>query len=439
MFKGLQQKFSQGTPPVGGKKNPEVVLIQSAATLLGSEKLQPHLKNIKSLLNLPPKFYNRLYYQVIEQFAEFVQTLPETVHGTFANDGGFLEHGIERAARALSLCLAYFFPEEKSLNNMTPTQALWIYAVFTAALLLDIGKLAVKYKITLCQKDGTPIKDWHPYSASMVAQGKHYRYDFVKENRDNLRRLITSLLARQILTEATHIRDESENAIYEHENGFNWIASDPNVLEAWLALLSGEGRPMSSFMTMIPLADAQVIENHIKNLKTPGTPSTAGGGLFIGTIPTEDAMFSSTIATGEAFLQWLRNALIAGTVSVNQTNSHLQITQDGILISPEIFKEFAIENIHYKNPEVVEQQFRKFVELSQVSAGELGRRYSHVQGVYSVEMQKHLLITNPFLLYATGQIPAVNPNIIKLPATPTESNEATPTLPKNSNVPLQHR
>lgn len=437
MFKGLQQKFSKGISTAGDKKVPEVALIQSAATLLGSEKLQPHLKNIKSLLNLPPKFYNRLYYQVIEQFAEFVQALPETVHGTFANDGGFLEHGIERAARALSLCLAYFFPEEKSLNNMTPNQALWIYAVFTAALLLDVGKLAVKYKITLCQKNGTSIKDWHPYSSSMVAQGKYYKYDFVKENRDNLRRLITSLLARQILSESTHIRNESDHSIYEHENGFNWIASDPNVLEAWLALLSGEGRPMSSFMTMIPLADAQVIENHIKNLKIPGAPSTAGSGLFTGTIPTEDTVFTATLATGDAFLQWLRNALATNTISVNQTDSHVQITQDGILISPEIFKEFTLENPHYKAPEVVEQQFHKYLELYQASSGDLGRRYSHIQGVSTVAMRKHLLVTNVHLLYGMGQTPEINPNIVKQPVTAPITNEPVPT--KDLNATLQHR
>lgn len=404
IFRGVRQNslpLEKTKKAITQRKHPDAYLIQSAATLLANEKRQQHIKNIKSLLHLPPKLYNSLYYQVIEQFAEFVQNLPETAYGIFSGEGGFLEHGLERASRALSLCLTYFFQDEKSFKNISPQQALWIYAVFTAALLQDIGKLAVKYKITFCQKDGTEIQTWSSYTCSMVAQSKYYKYEFVKENREHLRRQVTPLLARQILDNAIDISKDNTNTML----GFNWITSDPDVLESWLSLLSGETRlPMSSFMTMIPLADIQVIENHIKNGKLPN--SGQPGGMFIG-LPqsiTDDAMFTSTLATGEAFFEWLHNGISNGTISVNQAKSNIHTTPEGyLMILPDTYKEFSIENAQYKNPEGIAQQVRKYTELFQESIANLGERYSVFGGQAKIEMDKVLVINNPAYLVAHGQ------------------------------------
>lgn len=405
IFKNIQQHFHKEN---AGEiaKHPDAILIKSGNALLSHEKRQQHISAVKTLLNLPPKIFNAIYNQLIEQFAEFVQSLPETVYGAFASEGGFLDHGIERASRALSLCVTYFFPEEKNLQNINSEQALWVYAVFTAALLYDVGKLAVKYDIKITRKNGSFIKKWVPYTSSMIAQGKYYQFEFVKENRDNLRRLVTPLLARQILQDATQHQDNSENS------GFNWLASNPDVLEAWLMLLSGETRvPMSSFMSLIPLADAQVIDSHIKNVRLGTVPA----GMFIGVNPqTNDSPFATTLATGDAFLDWLKTGLANGNISVNQKDSFIHTIQDGVLISSEIFKEFSHENLGFKNPEGAEQQFRKFLELYQAPIGDLGKRYSAIRGISSVEMDKYLLIQNVYLLFAMGQVPPASIHIVKL-------------------------
>src|SRR6185312_11740868 len=88
------------TAPQATPRNPEAYPVQTADTLLATEKRQQQLKTIKALLNLPPKLFDSLYYQAIKRFAEFVQNLPQTQRGVFANNGGFLDHGIERATRA---------------------------------------------------------------------------------------------------------------------------------------------------------------------------------------------------------------------------------------------------------------------------------------------------------------------------------------------------
>src|SRR5690349_5400511 len=120
MFKGLHQMLSKtAAQQHESTKHPHATPVESAATLLASTRHRDHLKNIKSLLHLPPKLYDTLYLRVIERFAEFVQNLPETQHGPFSNNGGFLDHGIDRASHALTLCLSYFFPDEKSFHSIT--------------------------------------------------------------------------------------------------------------------------------------------------------------------------------------------------------------------------------------------------------------------------------------------------------------------------------
>jgi len=389
MFTGLQQR----RPPKNANntaKLTETYIIKSGATLLATEKRLQHTRNIKNLLNLPPKLYQRLYQQVIVQFAEFTQELPETVQGAFASAGGFLDHGLERASRALSLCLAYFFPEEKNFQQASTQQSLWIYAVFTAALLYDVGKLGVKYQIDICKKDGTTLQTWLPYTSSMVAQGKYYKYDFLKENRDNLRRMITPLLARQILAEAENTGETEPNSI----GGFNWIASNPDVLEAWLALLSGDIRSVSAFLTVIPLADAQTIENHIKMVDIPGLPT--------------DQQIS------DAFLQWLRDALEKQQLSVNETDSLVHLTQEGVLIDREIFKTFSHENPQYESGSA-EQQFREQLKVYQSSIGDMIQQHRHIG---SSAAKDFILIANPALLFQLGGMPMNYSQLVKIQTTP---------------------
>jgi ferredoxin len=332
MFKGLHTTL-QKTKRVNPNQHQSIVALQTGVNLLVPEKRQQYLKNIKSLLNLPPKLYDHLYYKPIQRFAEFVQTLPETHHGLFSESGGLLDHALERASRALSILLAYFFAQEKNFQNISSQDALWVYAVFTAALLLDIGKIAVKYKITICHKDGEPLKEWLPFTGSMLQEGKYYKFEYAKENRDHLRQLVTPLLARQLLQEF-NAGEKSEAAIVGN-SGFNWIASNPDVLEAWLMLLNGESRSVSPYLTVIPIADAQVIDNHLV-IRAPFQPAKEMAEALDNSIPPEI----------EAFLRWLRENLANNAFSINQPNSNIHLVPEGVLINPALFQKFIDANPH---------------------------------------------------------------------------------------------
>ena len=253
IFKGMYSLI-KSKKPLSDKKaaHRDPVPILSADHLLATEKCQQILTDTRALLSLPDEEYEKIFLKVTENFAEFVQNLPETERSYYADIGGMLKHALERASLSLFLCRTYLLPEDASLASVSDTEMLWVYAVYTAALLYDIGKIATKHIITLTDEKGSDIKSWLPYDGPMTHQNaSHYVYSFGEEHHDRMRWMVTPLLARQILP----------------EEGFAWLASDPDVLEAWLALLSDELRSVGSLLSVIPLADAQLLESYFTDRK----------------------------------------------------------------------------------------------------------------------------------------------------------------------------
>jgi len=347
LFQGLKRHLKHAE---ANKNDPPSSLypIKPATDLLSTEENKGFIQTIRTLIRSFQCFED-FYLPAIEQFAEFVQTLPENQREFFGQPVEFLTRGLERAARTLSLCLTYFFPDAADFSNISKRDTLWIYATFTAALLLDSGKIVVKYAVMLYHKKGYPIKKWDPYTGTMLgqAQASHYKFDYVKENFNDLRRFITPMLARQLIDSTT----ESSAKI----SGFNWIASDPEVFTVWFALLAGEESriPMTSFMSVIPRAEIEIIENYRKEKK-----------------------ISITDPAGDAFLQWLRKEIQEGRVAINANNANdkLRVTEKEIILSASLFQQFADTNASYKHPGIIESQFIDVAKLYQISISELDQR-----------------------------------------------------------------
>lgn len=348
MFQGLRSSYKKINKTK--KAQADLFLIQTADDLLNTEKNLASIEAIKLLIK--PSNYFDYYIPVIKKFAEFVQNIPLIQDGFFNQKTNFLERGLERGTRTLVLCLKYFFPGEINFSNISVENELWLYATFTAALFLDIGKLAVGYSITLYHRKVYALKKWNPFRTAMLGQGYYYKINYIKESFNNLNNFSTYKLACNILDSATNITSETE--------GFNWIASDLKVLEIWIHLLSGEQDriPMTSFMSMIPRAEIEIIENYRIN-----------------------AQVSVTDPIGEAFLRWLRKELAEGKILINEKDAKIRISDGKIFISTTLFQEFANVNPNYKHPEVIEKQFIDVAKLYQISISELDQRYRAFGGL----------------------------------------------------------
>lgn len=437
MFKGMHnilnkmgQKQTDSLPP-----DPSLYPILSAKDLLVTESRENILKKLPTLSAVSHNEYNLLYLKSLYNFAEFAQNLPETKSSYYSRFGGLLDHGLERSHLSLSLCHAYFLQSnDAEIKEITHQQALWIYAIFTASLLLDVGKVAVKQYISLCNEKGIFLKQWKPLEGLMTHHqlATHYKIDFEPENKERLRYLITPLLARQLLPVA----------------GFNWIASDDDVLEAWLAILSDDQSGGGLLPMIIPLADALLINTQMTNIDTPDfvampiSPTeidmvrlpklfTPGANVNVSGQPYIPGASVATVATattstvtgsvasastimlvaGIAFLLWLRKGIANGQLSVNSATSLIHRTKEGIVILPKVFAEFSKNNPQFKDPHMVAQQF-SLLELS-------GREQPFRQITNQSEsrlVKNAIVIPNVFNVFSdTAKLPAISETLIAMP------------------------
>jgi integrating conjugative element relaxase (TIGR03760 family) len=361
--------------------------ILAAPKLLSVENRSRLLADLPSLVCVRDRNFNVFYLKAIYNFAEFVQNLPETKSSFYSHEGGLLDHALDRAYRALILTRAYLLPAGALAETVSETEALWIYAVFTASLLLDVGKVPVRFTVHLCNQKGETLTQWRPYDGSMlnVENVSRYRYEFEVERNDRLRRLSTLILACDLLP----------------KEGFAWLSSNKEILEAWLALFDEDQSGGGLLLQIIPLVDAQLIEwqlfgdeqreiPYAKELpinplevpvekgkeETPadklfahktytGTPLIAGTGYPTVASAASTTVLGSvglsaverTLPAGIAFLKWLRQSVLSGKIVVNGANSPVHRVAEGVLLLPKVFTDFAKQNSQFKDIHTIAQQF----------------------------------------------------------------------------------
>lgn len=442
MFKGMKYILNNKKAPKHEKQNElfaesPVTPILPANEILVTEKRQKILQEVRALLSLSDDEYNTWFASVINNFAEFVQNLPETSRSYYAGIGGLLDHALERASLSLFLCRTYLLPQETTLAALDAPEMLWVYAVFTAALFLDMGKIATHHTISITDAEGNFVKTWLPYSGAMTAQGTHYVYAFNKDNHELMRHLVTTLLARQTLP----------------QEGFNWIASDPEVLQSWLAMLSDEQRQVGSIMTVIPIADAQLLEGYFTDRKVfrhglssktiaflaklkemmkakeirdklmarddlnkfadptrrdidrvmdpkvdqqqPSSKQSmfgvpgAGKALASHEQKTTPATATDSKALTSAFINWTKTSVDAGTQSVNQPDSGISVVEKGVVITAAALQAFIEEHKSLQIPSV-EQLVQQLTLSGTITPGNVGQVTA-------------VLVQNPFLVLPAGQ------------------------------------
>ena len=129
--------------------------------------------------------------------------------------GSLLNYGLARA----SVVFQRFC--QQRVKKITP---LLKYAVFSAALLKDVGKVVSQQHITLVDTDGNYLNDWNPLTGTMLGQAEFYKIYQMGERYLRIESEITPLLAQKVMP----------------REGFLWLSSDLAIFSDWLAALLGE-------------------------------------------------------------------------------------------------------------------------------------------------------------------------------------------------------
>jgi integrating conjugative element relaxase (TIGR03760 family) len=362
MFKGIQDVIKSNAPLPSKPKDAKLIPITTAEELFKVQKRADIIENFPSLLCLSQENYQLVGSALLNKLAEFTQLLPETRNSYFSHRGGLLDHSLERTSTALKLLRGYFLPTGDENQPLTQPQTLWAYALFSAGLLHDVGKLFVDLNVEIFDKRGELIKEWQPFDGAMSGHGTYYKYDFNQSFPDDYKHRITLLLARQLMP----------------MEGFRWIASNENVLEVWMALLVDDVRTADTLGPVLMHADALAI-NHsllekIRAIKDAGRDATRLSELskFGGGQSLEEkiqAKETKELAAGVMFAQWLNEQVEKGEIKVNEKGGVYHV-EDGILVSTEAFEDFVRENPEMQSAAKVQESYAK-IGKHHVAAGGL--------------------------------------------------------------------
>ncbi len=319
----------------------DLIAVLSPAEILAGDKRQVLIQQIHELGALDAKRFDGLCLKLINQLTNYCQHLPETSNSYYALPGGILDYALNRTEAAMQLFRQFIVQHEGA--ELSEIQKLWLYAMFSASLLKDIGKLQIDYLVKVFDPFGEPLKSWNPLIESLVSAGSYYQFEFLPDNEDNtpLRRRLNLLIARLLMP----------------NEGFAWIASNPEVLAAWLALLSDDWRSAGTLGAILIRADAVAIqryfnENMIHHVGRGGK-RVARIGTFIDNKP--DANLAKEQIMGVEFIKWLTDSLDAGQLILNKTP--LLMVPGGLLIHTDAFKLFARAHPEYKNWQAVQNGF----------------------------------------------------------------------------------
>lgn len=327
--------------------------ILTAETLLSNTKIAQLLTQIAETVNIPADYYQETYYQLIQNFAEYVQVQPVYYGGQV---GELLFEGLKRSLLAAQI---------QNENTATEFDPVYMFAVFSAGLLLDLNKLLLDRDIYISGAEDAEIRIWSPFEGSMLDLGEHYQLRNADKPVTQLSPYLTIALALQVLPQAAYL----------------WLAEDIDVLNMWFAALCGDESGAGSLGRILG-----VIKKRFE---------AAGKERFF--IPVDTTEPSAT-KTGEAFWLWLKKGLADGSIGINQKNSYLHILKnqkgtenEAFLEYPAIFREFAGENW--------ESVYREFKQMQLTGCGDEDLEFTQVVGQSSdakhVKQAKTQFTPNP--------------------------------------------
>ena len=214
--KKLPLKTVSDNPLPAAEVNGDFLQPMIASELLATPRRQMLLKHIWQRTALSRTQFESLYQRPIERYAALVQQFPASEAHHHSYPGGMIDHGLEIVAYALKLRQSHLLPIGSSSETQTAQSEAWTAGVAYAALLHDIGKIAVDIDVET--PDG---KSWHPWYGPLT---RPYRFRYRANREYRLHSAAAGLLYNHILD----------------QDILDWLSTFPALWSALLYVLAGQ-------------------------------------------------------------------------------------------------------------------------------------------------------------------------------------------------------
>ncbi|HBO0859734.1 TraI domain-containing protein [Pseudomonas aeruginosa] len=231
MFALFQRKRPAPREPDPTTRSKGLTRPQPAASLLATPRRKKLLEHIWQRTSLSRKQFAALYRAPLERYAELVQQFPASESHHHAYPGGMLDHGLEITAFALKLRQSHLLPAGTTPEDQAAQSEAWTAAVAYAALLHDIGKIAVDLHVE--HADGST---WHPWHGPLT---RPYRFRYRDDREYRLHSAATGLLYRQVL----------DGSILD------WLSGYPTLWASLLYVLAGQYEHAGTLGELVVQAD----------------------------------------------------------------------------------------------------------------------------------------------------------------------------------------
>lgn len=239
--------------------NANLKKIQSAEVLL--LKHQKLIDDIYHHSHVPKKHFESLYLYAIKRLAIWSQDLPASQNHHHSSEGGFLLHTLEVVEIALKKRNTKMLPIGASVEKQNSKKDVWTFAIFTAALLHDIGKTISDVNIMLYDSKQKELGRWSPWFGRMnnVKSAMYYQYQYNMDRKYQQHSLLPLSFLREFI---------SPTAI-------DWMQKDNDLFALLLMTLQGRKAEGAIIADIVQYADSESSAESLKKSNNIDTTSTS--------------------------------------------------------------------------------------------------------------------------------------------------------------------
>ena len=289
----MSQKLDYKLP-----KEATIYRVLSAEKILSTNSHKELLERVEKNIAGCSEKYEILYEPLIENFAKYVQTLRDYSN---KNNYRMINIGLERAE---------YIANEFVKNHLHDYDYTYVFAVFSATLLLDIGRVDFLRKVHICNQEGAFISEWEPILGdSLYDIAKYYKIRDSVEEHVRMHNLVSPILATKIMPEIGLV------SLRENQQLFAW----------WLAFLAKDESGKDAFSHEMKIYNKQFLEEHRKQMLAD---------------VEDEILLADKLEDSEKFWAWLKDEL--KDAKFNEKDGKVHKVAGGVYVDVEHYaKEFC--------------------------------------------------------------------------------------------------